>query len=542
MIPASSKLTREELIALDQRRTAECYARFTQIPGKAVADMEAAFRKDEERHASALASMALDESKPRESGDAWKDSQRRFLAWLNDNGHIETTAEGLEISDEDRRFAHSAEGEFLALAKEKTGDTAPDEKLIEWRKANATLLAQTHAIAEKAATAGLDCYRATPFGLYRYFIHSRHVEKLPCFRRMMFLPYMAQQIRAPMVAALEYFLATKPFARMWVMSSGPRVPLCDVNERAKFLHGKISDLNASQFMRAAGVEIVFRSTELGTPEFNSNGHQVDGGEIETDENGQMYFNVHSHLIVVQKNFIQPDAWKKLLQDVGNFWRGTDGKKMWWKDGSEDERGRHRSGRLVDAREVCKYITKPGEILKLTGDQIVALQEQLSRLKLMQPMGALAVQIKEREEKNLRLIRKRTPDGPVLREAKNWNRHNRRTATEKAQDYVEKLERKGIEAGDLMRVVARSMPTFGPSGVSEPTVTVMASRWNETAVRKHGLVDRLIRATWEEYAAGRAIRVHTCTSTVLETRPFPFVADLPPPRIPLSGAELAGYSR
>ena len=47
--------------------------------------------------------------------------------------------------------------------------------------------------------------------------------------------------------------------------------------------------------------------------------------------------------------------------------------------------------------------------------------------MVQPMGSLAEEIKVREEKNeLKLARKKTPDGFVHREFKKWNRHNRAT--------------------------------------------------------------------------------------------------------------------
>jgi hypothetical protein len=300
------------------------------------------------------------------------------------------------------------------------------------------------------------------------------------------------------------------------MSSGERVRLSGIRERAQYLHRKISALNAAQFMKDAGVEIQFRSTELGSPEYKENGARTaDSGELERDGGG-LWFNVHAHLIITQKRFLDTEKeWKPLLKRVGQFWG------HWWKDGSEDKDGKHMSGRIRDHREVCKYITKPGEMLKLTGPELVALNEQLTRLKIMQPMGELAAQMKTRKNPAcpLRLVRKSTPDGgSVLKEVKNWNRQNRRTAAEKLKSQMEKLGKKHTGKADVFQIVSRSMPTFGPAGITECSVTVLASRWNETTVRRHGLVDRLIRATWEEFAAGKAIRVHTCTPTVVEPAP------------------------
>jgi len=453
------------------------------------------------------------------------------MAFYDDHGHFPGAEIGLELSDDDRRFAFSALGEFIALSKEKTGSTAPEERIAEMRKANAELLAQSHAIAEKMERAGFDAYRKTPFGLWRYFVHSRHVEKLPCFRRVTFIPHVAQSVRAPMVSALESFLERHPFARMWTVTSGPRTPLCDVKLRTQMLHGKISDLNAQPFMRKAGVEIVFRSTELGTPETDGKGNVLsNSGEIERDETGQLYFHVHAHLVVVhKKGYIPPKKWAGFLKQVGQFWG------HWWKDGGED-----RGGRIAEPREVCKYVTKPGEMLKLTGPELVSLHEQLKRLKLVQPMGILADEIRARKAAGMVLVKRRTPDGAVYREAKNWNRHCRRTRTEGHQDAATKLCKP--DRADVLRVVSRLLPAFGPCGVAEPRVVVLASTWDETAVRRNPLVATLIAQTFDEFKAGEAIRVHTGTPTVRTDPPFDFVRDLGPPRCVPTGAELAGFSR
>lgn len=478
--------------------------------------------------------------------------------WYADQGHFDGPEVGEEHSDKDRAFAFSAQGAFFALCKEKTGDSLSDEKLVEMRNANALRLRQSHEIAARMCAAKVldtrppaergseefgpflrpvfNAYRTDSLPMWRYHVHSGHLEVLPNFRRIAFLPYMANALRAPMVAAIEAFLQHEPFARMWTMTSGPRVPLAGIRERAKWLHRKLSDLNAQPFMKEAGVEIVLRATELGSPETDANGNLMgNAGEIERDETGEIYFHVHAHCVVIQrKGFIPPEKWATFIGEVGKFWG------HWWKDGSTDEDGKTKSGRIVNPREVCKYVTKPGELLKLSGAELVALYDQLYRLKLIQPMGALADEIREREEKNLRLVTKRTPDGAVYREVENWNRHARRTRTEAHADAAARLARKLAPSG--MKVLALCVPGFGPSGVSEPRVVLTGATWSESDARAHPQVAALIRATAHEFWAGVAIRVHTCTSTVLETRDMEFVAKMDPPKVPLSGAELAGLSR
>jgi hypothetical protein len=100
-----------------------------------------------ERLAAALAAGS-------KTNDTAKADDSIARGWYAD--HYEEPAEvGIEISDDDRRFAYSAEGEFLAMAKERTGDTAADEQLKEWADAKKTLAEQTRLIAEKAKAAGL---------------------------------------------------------------------------------------------------------------------------------------------------------------------------------------------------------------------------------------------------------------------------------------------------------------------------------------------------------------------------------------------------
>jgi len=448
------------------------------------------------------------------------------VSWYQAHGFYDDAEKQEEISNADRAFAFSANGEFLALAQEKTGQVADAGNLSGWQRDQKTLLRQSFEIADKMTAAGWNAYRETPFGLFRYFVHSGHLEKIPAFRRSCIIPYVAQMERAATVAALTSFLECNPFARMWVMTSGPRTPLCDLRRTISAFHGRISDLNAAPFMREFGVEIVFRSTELGTPELSG----AAGGEIETDAEGQLYFHVHAHLVIIQKfGFIPPDRWTEFQKKVQDFWG------CWWKDGSDD-----RSGLIVNPREVCKYVTKPAAIARLTGEQIVALQNQLRRLKLVHAMGQLAAEIKARGTTK-RLVRVQTPDGPVYREVKNWNAHARRTDTDKDFAAGEKLNKPPGASADFLKIVSRQLPRFGPSGISEPTVIVMCQMWDESRVRRIGCVAQLIAATAENFSAAR-IRVHKCTPTV-ETRAFDFMSTGDPTdRRRKTGAELGAFAR
>lgn len=423
----------------------------------------------------------------------------------------------------------AAEGKnslYMGLCRAETGLTIPAEEITKQRAALDLLKSQSHELAKRLEANGVTAYRETPFSLWHYFVHSRHLEMVPAFRRICLLPYVAAMIRAPMLAAVEAWLERNPFSRFWTFTSGQRVRTCDVRQRVKDLHRKLSTLNAQPFMKAAGVEMVFRSTELGTPETSPSGNaNGDSGTIERDADGAPTFHVHAHTIVhLTKGRIPPQRWEKLVRDVWTFWRDH-----WDADGS-----------IRNARECVKYVSKPGDMLKLSGPELADLSRALYRLKLVQPMGALAEEIAKRKEKGHRLIRTRTPDGRVYKAVPDWNKSASRTEREKNMEAARKLDAK--EGEGAPRIVARLLPSIGPAGVKEPRVIVMAKNWDERAVRLNPLVARLVEHTGDEFRAGYAIRVHTCTSTVGETRPLFDPLAMEPPRRPPTGAELAGLSR
>lgn len=467
----------------------------------------------------AFAALRSESSDTSVSSTLADDYAARMMAYADDLGMYSGPSEGEELSDEDRAWAFSAHGEYAALCKERTGDVMPEDKLLKRQKASAELLDQSLRIVEKmreVPRVGWDGYRDMPFEIMRCYLHSGEVEKLPGFSRCCFIPYVAQALRAPMVASLEYWLSRNMFARFWTFSSGVRVQLSGVRDRAKWLAGKLNELNDADFMREAGVRMVFRSTELGTPETDANGSTLDGGEIERDETGQLYFHVHAHVVVeLSKGFIPPEKWSALVGKVGKFW------PAWWGEG----------GAIRNARECCKYVTKPGEMEKLAGWELCALREQLYRLKLVQPLGSLKEEIAARNEpgKRKRLVKRYTPDGRVYHVVRDWNAHSRRTRSEKAQDAAERLKRK--DGDGSWRLLSRGTPRFGRSGVAEPVATVMVPRgsWNlDTlkAVRAHALIAPVIQATAHEYFAGVAIRVHTRTPTA---GPLPEPPAWKPPR-------------
>jgi len=404
------------------------------------------------------------------------------------------------------------ENEYFANAIEETGQSTTDEKQLEMVRRFEEIESQSHTLAERLESTGIPAYRQTPFGLWSYAIHSRNIRKIPAFRRVCILPYVAWQMRGPMVSALEYFLEKHPYCRFLTFTSGKRVPLRIpaygpaeplLRDRIAYLNRKISRLNAQPFMKAAGLEIVFRSDEFGTPETDENGNlKGDAGSIERDPDGTIWLHPHCHCVAwPKKGFIPPKKWAQLLKQIWAFWVHH------WEEG----------GAIQTARECCKYVTKPAEMLKLSAAELAELYRQTRRMKLVQPLGALAAEIKAREEKNERLIKKATPNGEgrVYFEIKNWNKLRARTRAEKDFEEGKKFDAK--EAGFFFRIMSRSVPSFCGAGLKECRVTIMATRFDEEKIRAHPDIAALIEATADAWAAGVFIRVHTCTPTV---RPGP----------------------
>jgi len=436
------------------------------------------------------------------------DSGREFvLRWRDTpicDDHDAHQAMDVNRNPNPSRTCEEIESEYHALAAEQTGNVIDDERQWEIDHRRKEVLRQSLEIAERLESVGVTAFRDTPYAIYRYAVHSGRVEKLPSFRRIAFIPSVAQSIRAPVVSALEYFLERHPFCRFWTFTSGPRVPICEIRDRIRELHRRLSKLNDAPFMLSAGARLVFRSTEYGTPEtadsFDS------GGEIDRDDNGRVMLHPHAHCVVwLAKGPLPPKQWAALLKQVWAYWGDH------WDEGST----------IRNARELCKYVTKPSAILGLSGEELGALAHQTRRLKLVQTMGILAREIRHRADNDLRLVSVAAPDGSgrVRREARDWNKQPRRSRAEKAADAAQRLD-PNKKGSDCFMLLARSLPTFCGAGATEPTVTIMATRFNATRAAAMPAVQALVNATAAEWLASLFIRVHTSTPTVRRTRPPP----------------------
>lgn len=448
-----------------------------------------------------------------------------------------------------------AEREFLAHAIVETGTGASPEEIARQSSERSVVRAQSHELARRLDFAGKTAYRKDAFFLWTYWVHSKRLDLIPNFRRICLLPYIAAIVRASKLAALEYFIKRKRFCRFWTFTTGERCGLGDLRARCRWLHKRLSRLNA--YLRGKyGVELAFRSTEFGTLEFDDAGNRREGlgGAIEYDANGEPLFHVHAHVVVNSLvGFIAPAKWSAMFDDVWAFWGFN------WDGGKKGG-----SGVIRDARECCKYVTKPGDMLKLSAEQLGRLHEAVFKLKLCQPMGSLAVEMRERRKAKKTLRRYRTREGAVWREVDDQNKHVEQSPEEReavdnfvdaqrfakemsAAVYAPRPDSESVEvttcwnedserfekatrriqpdhgrpfraperAKDWCRVFSRLSPAIGPSNLKEPRVIVGGTRFDRRAIEGHPLVSRLWAQTVQHWEAGLWISVHTGTPTVTD---------------------------
>lgn len=324
-----------------------------------------------------------------------------------------------------------AERVYLEICKAQTGRELPAELQERNNEARRLLLAQSYRIADALESEEIPAYG--PSNLSIVGILSGLVVELPDFRNIVFIPSVAQRKRHKMLKHLEYFMQEHPFARMWVFTSGNRVPLSGVRERISELHRRLSKLNAEPFLRAAGVEIVFRSTEL--------------GDVVRDESGAATFHVHAHVIVDLKRKLPKAEWSAVLGAV----------RKWWKHHFADSKQIHQ------AREACKYVVKPGDLDKLTAPELALLHHQLFRLHMVQCLGSLKEQKKKIEETRTRLVL--LPEGLESRWkiVPEWNAVRGKKDEKAASVY---------DSPPDDWIVCTLQPSFTLSGRSEPLAVVL----------------------------------------------------------------------
>jgi hypothetical protein len=346
---------------------------------------------------------------------------------------------------------------YLEIVAAESGREVPEEAFEKKKAERNLLMAQSLHIADMLESVGVKAYgesKLTMVGLL-----SGIEEPMIDFRNIVFIPAVAKRKRNRMLGDLEFFVQNHPFSRMWVFTSGTRCPIEEVAGRIKEVHRRISKLNAKPFMKAAGISIVFRASELGSLQ------RVEGKPT---------FHIHCHAIIHLDRKLGKDAWTMLLGKV----------REWWQFHFADAR------KIEMAREACKYVVKPGDLLSLTAPELKALHDQLFKLHLVQALGPLRNQRKNREDTGQRFHRVSTPLGSKLKTVPNWN--TRPPASESSG---------GAPGPDTVLATLVPAPYF--SRITEPAVIVM-NRSTNSLRQKSERLRRIWQAACGNGADSRTI--------------------------------------
>ena len=436
---------------------------------------------------------------------------------------------------ENRRF-QEAESLYLADCKKETGMGASPEEVTRQQSERSEIREQSHTLARILEGEGVQAYRNDAFQLWIWHVHSKVAESIPNFRRICLLPYVAAIVRSSKLAALEYFLDRNPFCRFWTFTSGVRCRLANLRPRIEYLHRKLNRL-AIWLRKKWAVDLVFRSTELGSVELTEN-----AGGIEYDADGEPLFHPHTHCVIKPAGYMQPEKWDAMIREIWLRWEHH------WD-----------AGKLIrNARECCKYVTKPGDMVRLgrrSPAALARLEAALHGLRLVAPLGELKREIRGRKDAKMTLRRVRTPEGTVWNECPDHNKLAEQDEADREAMFelhqatiADRIDAKGltgdgIDAPELAarwefegsvgkpvvalpcRVLARLRPAIGPRGIKEPRVVIGGEYVCRKTVMNHPLVSRLWAETAEEWSAGCAISVHTGTSTGQQTA-ADWLADIP----------------
>lgn len=344
------------------------------------------------------------------------------------------------------RYLSNGERTYLRIVQQESGREISQEAYERKKAERDLLMAQSLHIADTLEAVGVRAYGNSK--LIMLGLLSGIEEPLVDFRNIVFIPAVAKRKRNKVLGDLEFFIQNHPFSRMWVFTSGARCPIRSVSARIREVHRKISKLNAKPFMKAAGVSIVFRATELGS--------------LQRTE-GVPTFHIHCHAIIHLERKLDRQGWSHLLGNV----------REWWQFHFSDAK------RIQMAREACKYVVKPGDLLDLTGEELKDLYDQLFKLHLVQALGSLKDQRRNREEANVRFHRVTTPLGSQLETIPNWNTRPPATAN------------KGMNVGqDTVLATLTPAPYF--SRLIEPVAIVM-NRSKEAIRERNARLKRIYLA-------------------------------------------------
>jgi hypothetical protein len=286
---------------------------------------------------------------------------------------------------------------YLELCKDRVGDSIEQGKFFEKDKARRELRDQSIKIADRLESAGVTAHEDSDVHLVG--LASGESVKVDSFRQVNFIPAVAKKNRAPRVKMLEYFLdqpdekthlPNTHVCRMWVFNMGLTVGIDDIRERTETMQRLLSRF-ASEVKRETKIEFLFRSTEFAPTA------DKETKKLIRDSQGNVRFHVHAHVLVKCPKI---DDWSGCLKWVNQRWRTVckmSPNQKWhpFKD----------AGKIRNARELCKYVVKPADILQLTPDELARMYVQTFRLHTVHFLGSLQELKQELNKEKVKPVRR-----------------------------------------------------------------------------------------------------------------------------------------
>lgn len=349
---------------------------------------------------------------------------------------------------------------YPRMAAELSGDVGDIEQ---WEKGQAhhnTLVKQSHDIAEKLESVGIEAYNHDQ-DLTLIGLHSRQHKVVPNFRNINFIPSVARKNRNRQSKELSYYLQENSNCRMWTISTGTRCNSSELGNRVKKLHRQISRINSMTFMREAGASFVFRATEF--------------GEV-APSGDDLSFHPHAHALLKLDRYLDKQTWTKLLSKVRAYFGAY----------SQD------NGRIRNPRELVKYCVKPSDLEHLDASQLVLLFRASQGLRLCESLqGFRKLRGRLRSDK-MKVVQRKG----IMKLVPSWNQ----------AQTVEESVFTPLPTGDAPSpsVLAWCVPARVFTPITEPIMLV------------HGLAHRDPSTVfkWPEVQSmTRSIKVHTKMLTV-----------------------------
>ena len=344
---------------------------------------------------------------------------------------------------------------YLDICKDRVGDYIEQGAFFEQQLTRKQLREQSLEIANKLESVGVPAFeKDTDISLVG--LASGESIQLDSFRQINFIPSVAKKKRSSRLKVLEYYLdladekdhlPNSHKCRMWVFNMGWRVGLGGIRERSKQLHRKISKL-ASEAKAKFGIEFLFRSTELGS--------------LSHSTNNEATFHVHSHVLVKCPKIAD---WSGCLRWVNSRWR-----KMCHMSPNQKWSPFNDAGKIRNARELCKYIVKPADILQLTPSELKELYVETFNLHVVQFSGALQALRNQLDRSHVKPVRRN--------KGESWSWQLMPSVNRKADTYgttldlVEDVNQpESLEVNKWNQVYAVLHPSFYFTTHAEPAVLV-----------------------------------------------------------------------